>query len=341
MRAVVYPSIKSLAIMAFIVCALTACSPQSPTLLTGSTMGTTYSIKISDAIEDTEVLQNQIDALLLRINNLMSTYISDSELSKFNQSEMDIPFSLSTENVEVFAMAEKIHEQSKGQFDVTIGPLVNLWGFGPKKTEMLVPGNEEIETAKNSVGMQYLQISSDRVSKTEAVYVDLSAIAKGYGVDMIAELLNRKGIENYLVEIGGELRAKGVNDQGRYWRIAIEKPDVMQRIPYKSLELKNLGMATSGDYRNYFEVDGSRYSHTISPISGRPITHNVASVTVIDPSTAMADGYATAINVMGVDAGMKMSEELNLAVLMIIKTENGFEERYSSQYKVLINSERD
>ncbi|MFT5209148.1 MAG: thiamine biosynthesis lipoprotein [Flavobacterium sp.] len=327
--------------MAFIVCALTACSPQSPTLLTGSTMGTTYSIKISDAIEDTEVLQNQIDALLLRINNLMSTYISDSELSKFNQSEMDIPFSLSTENVEVFAMAEKIHEQSKGQFDVTIGPLVNLWGFGPKKTEMLVPGNEEIETAKNSVGMQYLQISSDRVSKTKAVYVDLSAIAKGYGVDMIAELLNRKGIENYLVEIGGELRAKGVNDQGRYWRIAIEKPDVMQRIPYKSLELKNLGMATSGDYRNYFEVDGSRYSHTISPISGRPITHNVASVTVIDPSTAMADGYATAINVMGVDAGMKMSEELNLAVLMIIKTENGFEERYSSQYKVLINSERD
>jgi thiamine biosynthesis lipoprotein len=327
--------------MAFIVCALTACSPQSPTLLTGSTMGTTYSIKISDAIEDTEVLQNQIDALLLRINNLMSTYISDSELSKFNQSEMDIPFSLSTENVEVFAMAEKIHEQSKGQFDVTIGPLVNLWGFGPKKTEMLVPGNEEIETAKNSVGMQYLQISSDRVSKTKAVYVDLSAIAKGYGVDMIAELLNRKGIENYLVEIGGELRAKGVNDQGRYWRIAIEKPDVMQRIPYRSLELKNLGMATSGDYRNYFEVDGSRYSHTISPISGRPITHNVASVTVIDPSTAMADGYATAINVMGVDAGMKMSEELNLAVLMIIKTENGFEERYSSQYKVLINSERD
>jgi thiamine biosynthesis lipoprotein len=132
-----------------------------------------------------------------------------------------------------------------------------------------------------------------------------------------------------------------VANQGRYWRIAIEKPDVMQRIPYKSLELKNLGMATSGDYRNYFEVDGSRYSHTISPISGRPITHNVASVTVIDPSTAMADGYATAINVMGVDAGMKMSEELNLAVLMIIKTENGFEERYSSQYKVLINSERD
>ena len=189
--------------------------------------------------------------------------------------------------------------------------------------------------------MQYLQISSEMVNKTEAVYVDLSAIAKGYGVDAIAQLLNTKGIENYLVEIGGELRASGVNDKGRYWRIAIEKPDVLQRTPYKALELKNSAMATSGDYRNYFEVDGNRYSHTISPISGRPIVHNVASVTVIDPSTAMADGYATAINVMGVDAGMKMSEKLNLAVLMIIKTENGFEERYSSQYKVLFNTKRD
>ena len=327
--------------MALIVWSLTACSPKAPTFLAGATMGTTYSVKISDSIEDSEDLQNQIDAQLQRINDLMSTYIPDSELSKFNQSEIDIPFPLSRENAEVFAMAKKIHEESNGQFDVTIGPLVNLWGFGPNKTDMLVPSNEEIEAAKSRVGMQYLQISSEMVNKTEAVYVDLSAIAKGYGVDAIAQLLNTKGIENYLVEIGGELRASGVNDKGRYWRIAIEKPDVLQRIPYKTLELKNSAMATSGDYRNYFEIDGNRYSHTISPISGRPIIHNVASVTVIDPSTAMADGYATAINVMGVDAGMNMSEKLNLAVLIIIKTENGFEERYSSQYKALINTKRD
>ena len=134
--------------MAFIVWSLTACSPKSPIFLAGATMGTTYSVKISDSIEDSEDLQNQIDAQLQRINDLMSTYIPDSELSKFNQSEIDIPFSLSRENAEVFAMAKKIHGESNGQFDVTIGPLVNLWGFGPNNTDMLVPSNEEIKAAK-------------------------------------------------------------------------------------------------------------------------------------------------------------------------------------------------
>jgi thiamine biosynthesis lipoprotein len=340
-RAPVCYSMNTLSTLLFFIFFLSACSPKEPALLVGNTMGTTYSVKIVGEVKEIENLQIQLDEELQNINDLMSTYIVDSELSKFNQSPMNTSFPLSRENFEVFSIAKEIHAASGGQFDVTIGPLVNLWGFGPDFKELIVPADKDILLAKSKVGMQFLKMSANAVSKTEAVYVDLSAIAKGYGVDVIADLLDAKGYENYLVEIGGELRAKGLNDRGKYWRVAIEKPDVMQRTPYKAIELRNSAMATSGDYRNYFEVDGVRFSHTISPISGRPITHNVASVTVIEPSTAKADGYATAINVMGVDEGIKMSDELGLAVLIIIKTENGFEERYSSKYKGLIESQQD
>lgn len=320
--------------MTLLLILLSACTPPHATLITGSTMGTTYSIKIVDKVDEIS-LKTHIDNELEKVNQLMSTYISDSELSKFNQFPIDKDFALSKDNLVVMRMAKKINDHSEGQFDVTIGPLVNLWGFGPDFKRQGIPTQKAIDLARSRVGMEFLVLSNDTGRKKADIYIDLSAIAKGYGVDQLARLLDTKGVQNYLVEIGGELRGKGVNEKGHAWRIAIEKPDVTQRSVFKAIDLRNQAMATSGDYRNYFEVDGQRYSHTISPLTGRPITHNVASVTVVAESTAMADGYATAINVMGAEKGLAMAKRQNLAVLVILKTENGFEERYSESFKAL------
>ena len=318
----------------FLVMFLGACTLPKINLITGNTMGTTYSVKVVDKV-DVEVLKKLIDQKLIDVNQLMSTYIPDSELSRFNQAPINQFFPLSKENIDIMRIAEQIYNVSGGQFDITIGPLVNLWGFGSDVTQQVLPSQGEIDLAKSRVSMDLLNISNEGAIKKANIYIDLSAIAKGYGVDQIALLLEARGINNYLVEIGGELRAKGVNEKGYNWRIGIEKPDASQRTAFKAIELRDQAMATSGDYRNYFEVAGQRYSHTISPLTGRPITHNVASVTVVAKTTAMADGYATAINVMGAEQGLEMAERQSLAVLVILKTDNGYEERYSEAFKAL------
>ena len=171
------------------------------------------------------------------------------------------------------------------------------------------------------------------------MYVDLSAIAKGYAVDQLAELLDGHGIQHYLVEIGGELRSKGANAQEEPWRVAVELPESNQRMPYRIVELMDMGMATSGDYRNYFERNGVRYSHTIDPATGYPIHHNLASVTVLAPSAALADGLATAINVMGADRGLALAEAQGLAVFVILKQDTGFEAQYSTAFGPYLKAE--
>ena len=319
-----------------VVCLLAGCSDSSTSLITGNTMGTTYSVKIVTQDEnppDEEALKEEIDRRLLRINNLMSTYLSDSELSRFNQSPVGERFEISAETEEVLRMAREIHKMSGGKFDVTVGPLVNLWGFGPEPGNRKVPSEADIESTKARVGMDKLLLDDGGLTKEVNIYLDLSAIAKGFGVDELTRLLDERGYENYLVEIGGELRAHGKNERHLPWRIAVEKPDSLQRTPFQAIEVTNMAMATSGDYRNYFEVDGKRYSHTINPLTGFPIDHNVASVTVLSTQTAMADGLATAIIVMGADAGLSMAEEYNLAVLLILKHPDGFVERYTSAFE--------
>jgi thiamine biosynthesis lipoprotein len=298
-------------------------------------MGTTYSVKIVTDVSslDKERIASEIQARLDEINGLMSTYLPDSELSRFNRAEVGVPFELSEEMRQVLEMAYQINLMSSGKFDVTVGPLVNLWGFGPDPGYQVVPPVSEIENALARVGMNNLSLKGNRLTKLKDTYVDLSAIAKGFGVDEIAALLDQRKLKDYLVEIGGELRARGLNDRGQLWRIAVEKPDVNQRTPFKAVNVRDQAMATSGDYRNYFEIDGQRYSHTLDPTTGYPIDHSVASVTVMAARTAMADGLATAIHVMGAQAGLAMAEQHNLAVLVIIKTDDGFAERYSSTFE--------
>ena len=278
-----------------------------------------------------ESLQVEIDKRLELVNDQMSTYRPQSELSLLNKSKKGIEVSSATR--EVIQSALKIFKESKGAFDITVGPLVNLWGFGPDKRVTKAPSAQLIAEKKANIGSQYITIENNVIYKNyPGLYLDLSSIAKGYGVDVIAEYLGSLGINNYLVDIGGELRAKGNKLNKADWLLAVESPSseiAVQRV----IDIGDNAIATSGDYRNYFESNGIRYSHTIDPETGKPITHNLASVSVIYPNCKMADGYATAITVLGPEAGFEFAKKHNLAVFLLIKEGDKFIEKYTDKFK--------
>lgn len=327
------------------------CQPKSklPYLLVidGPTMGTVYSVKIvssdlSTAKADSLSLRRGIDSLLHRINQQMSTYQETSELSLFNQYRGKDWFAVSSELGLVVEKSLEISELSGGAFDVTVGPLVNLWGFGPEERDELLPAEKEILERKKLVGYEKLQVQFTPPALKKEIpemYCDLSAIAKGYGVDKVGEYLEKCGIKNYLVDIGGEIRTRGKNHLSQFWKIGVSTPDDRYEIQ-KVLTLDDLSVATSGDYRNYFEKDGVRYSHTIDPQTGRPITHHLASVTVLHDSCMIADGLATAIDVLGPEKGFQLAEKLGLPVFLIIREDTGFMEKMTPQFEKILNSDQ-
>lgn len=307
--------------------------------LSGSTMGTTYNVKFLelDGVE-AQSMQTEIDALLAQVNKQMSTYDPGSELSRFNQHQDNSPFSLSSDTLLVLREAKRLGELSHGVLDVTVGPLVNLWGFGPTKRPEKTPQAAQIAQAKRRVGLHKLQLAQHSASKSQAdLYVDLSTIAKGFAVDKVAELLEHKGISDYLVEIGGEMRVSGHKKDGQSWLIAVEKPVSDKRAIQEIIAIGNNAVATSGDYRNYYEQDGVRYSHLIDPRSGYPIQHNTVAVTVVHPSSMTADGLATALIVMGKDEAMALAEKHDLAVLLITKEKQQFKEYTSAAFKRMVD----
>ncbi len=310
--------------------------------IAGSTMGTTYSIKYlaEDNTPSKAQLQQHIDALLAELNQQMSTYKKDSELSLFNQSRELTPFVVSPETALVITEALRLNQVTQGALDITVGPLVNLWGFGPQAHPDKVPTPEQLALAKQRIGIDALRVENNQVIKSKPdLYVDLSTLAKGWGVDVIANYLQSQQIENYMVEIGGELRLKGVNPQSQPWRIAIEKPDVGEREIQLIVQPGEMAMATSGDYRNYFEQDGIRYSHIIDPTTGHPIHHKVVSVTVLHPSAMTADGLATGLMVLGSEKGIEIANQHDIAVYMVLKTEDGFEQVYSEAFAPYLSKE--
>lgn len=315
---------------------ITSCEPsfntKHLTQLSGATMGTQYSIKIADALNNlqTTQLQTEIDAILEHINSSMSTYRKDSELSRINQAQHDDWIVISDELLTVIDKAQTFSRLSNGAFDITVGPLVNLWGFGPDFKDDQIPDNASIDSLKEKIGYQKLEldIANKRIRKTDpSLYLDLSAIAKGYGVDCLADYLESQNITNYLVEIGGELKARGHNAHNQAWQIAIEKPSTEERNQYKTILLTQSAVATSGDYRNFFESKGKRYSHTINPHTGRPITHPAAAVTVIHSSAMEADGLATMLLVLGPEEGYALAQKLKLPVLFILRDGDGFQDK--------------
>ncbi|WP_446469650.1 FAD:protein FMN transferase [Xenorhabdus stockiae] len=326
---------------------LSACGGPEQQNLSGQTMGTYYSVKyVADSsVPSPENMQKEIDRLLEEVNDQMSTYRPNSELSRFNQSrEVNTPFPVSAATAKVVKEAIRINKLTDGALDVTVGPLVNLWGFGPEGRVTKTPTEDELATRRAWIGIDNLSVEGNSLIKSiPELYVDLSSIAKGYGVDVVAEYLASQNIGNYMVDIGGEVRTSGNNGKGTPWRIAIEKPSDsgMTQSAQEIIAPGNMAVATSGDYRNYFEQNGVRYSHTINPKTGRPIAHNLVSITVIAPSCMSADGFSTGIDVLGPERGMEMAEKLNIPVFMIVKTKDGFEERYSPAFKHYLQQKDD
>ena len=305
--------------------------------LSGYSMGTSYAVSIVAKKSEARALDGEVRTAIDEVNVAMSTYLPRSDVSRFNEAPVHSWVAVSPMTAEVVSLALEVAEASNGAFDPTIGPLVNLWGFGPKETTDQVPSEEDIEAAMAMVGWQAIEVDSaaSKLRKTEPRELDLSAIAKGFAVDQVADMLEARGITNYLVEIGGEMRFAGTKPEGEAWRVAIESPDSERRSVYKVLEVSEGSMATSGDYRNFFEQDGMRYSHTLDPQSGYPIRHDLVSATVLGERSVLSDAYATAFMVLGAEAAMALASDKDLAVYLIQRNGEGNTETLSERFDAL------
>ena len=305
--------------------------------LTGNTMGTTYRILIASPAKSSNLTEThkKIERKLIQINTLMSTYDPESEISRFNRTRPGMPFSLHADTAEVLAFSLDLADKTGGAFDPTIGPLVELWGFGRATSTGQAPADDRIQVVKRQIGYHSLQLDTDAPAVKTPIgrELDFSATAKGFAVDALAAILVQQGHSNFLVEIGGELLSKGEKRPGQPWRVAIEMPSNASRSIYRAFPLIDSAIATSGDYRNYFESNGQRFSHTIDPRTGYPITHATTSVTVVASTTLEADGWATALNVLGPVAGMQLAADQNLAVVMLVFEQNELKALESAAFK--------
>ncbi len=311
---------------------------QQEYLIQGRTMGTIYRIKVVSASPAEIVgLKDRIETRLAEINASMSTYQKDSEISRFNQlQQAHQPIQISDDFYRVMTAAQTIYRLSKGAWDGTVNPLVDLWGFGRTGRRRDLPSEKEIKTLLPEIGFDNILIGPDRAlaKKKGSITLDLSSIAKGYGVDQIAEVIQQADINDYLVEIGGEIYASGRRPDGKLWRIGINRPrkDAGVADVYKIVDLDNQAFATSGDYRNFFEVDGIRYSHIIDPRTGFPVKNGVVSVSIIADNCTLADGLATAVMVMELEQGLYLINRLKgVEGLIIIEKPDGSLHSFASQ----------
>ena len=319
---------------------LASCGGPPSLELSGSTMGTQFTVTIAEPVDEPlrETLAREIEAALADVENAMSTYLVHSDISRFNTSTSTDWFAVSESTCRAVETAGRVSRLSDGAFDVTVGPLVNLWGFGPGTVRLEPPPQSAIDAALDRVDYRRLHTECGQPALRKErpdVYVDLSAYAKGLGVDWVARLLEARGIRNYLVEIGGELRLHGVDAGGDRWSIAIETPSVGQQVVGRIVSLSDTAMATSGDYRNFFEHEGRRYSHTIDPRTGRPTRHDLASVTVIADQAALADALATALLVLGPEEGFALAVDEEIPAYFQVRRDDGFAERETPAFRAL------
>ena len=309
----------------------------SPVVISGETMGTYYRVTAVVNPDDPtkEELNNSIQETLNHINRLMSTYLADSEVSQFNQSNQTDWFPVSDDTAYVVDNALKIFHQSDGAFDITVAPLIELWGFGKAKGRPAPPAALEIEAAMRHVGSDHLEVQLDppALSKSDPkLQIDLSAIAKGFAVDQIVIILEQNGIENCLVDIGGEIRALGRKPDNSPWMVGIESPNPDEEAIQRTLPLDNRALATSGDYRNYLEFEGKRYSHEIDPRTGYPIEHDLVSASVMAGDCMTADAWATALMILPLEQSRAIAGHEELEALLIVREENDFTEIVSPAF---------
>jgi thiamine biosynthesis lipoprotein len=317
---------------------LLACGGPKEYKLAGKTMGTTYHITVvSDRSRDWPAIQRLIDARLDQINQSMSTFRPDSEISRFNAvTQTGKPFPISADFLRVMLAAREIYRLTQGAWDGTVNPLVNLWGFGKSGPMKDLPSRAAVEQARRKVGFDQIDISVNGylTKKSPQVTLDLASIAKGYGVDQIAVLLHGLGFKNYLVEIGGEVNAVGRRPDGREWRVGINRPqiDAPADAVYRVVRLHNAALATSGDYRNFYRINGRTYSHIIDPHTGRPLQNGVVSASVIADNCTLADGLATALMVLGPQKSIALLDQLpGVEGLMIVRQSSGAFQNFQSQ----------
>ena len=334
---------RPIALLAALLVVLAGCDRKPEVMrLAGETMGTTYHVTVVDAPPDIDeaAVGAAITSTLEEVNAEMSTWDPTSEVSRLNAHASTDPVPISADLADVLRTANAIHLLSRGRFDVTLGPLIDLWGFGAAGGVM--PTEAQIAAARENVGEHDLLKLGPGPTLTKLkpeVSINLSAIAKGYGIDRVAEALRGLGITRYLVEVGGDLTAAGENPEGHLWAIGIEKPEAGRQEIEEVISISDTGMATSGDYRNFFEQDGVRYSHIIDPTTGRPITHRTASVTVLADSAMLADGLATALLAIGAGEGLDLAEENNIAAMFISHDGTGFVTRATSAFENQTRSE--
>lgn len=302
--------------------ALAACKPGSELLkLSGQTMGTTWNITaVSNGQNvDAKDLSAKVQTALADVTRAMSNWDKNSDLSRINAAAAGEPLNLSPGMNTVLSAAQSVHQASEGRFDITSGPLIDLWGFGAAQVPQRLLQDTEIAAVMDSVGQSRMLTlaNGSLVKSASGTSIYLSAIGKGYGADQVAEVLRTAGLTDFMIEIGGDLYASGHNGAGMPWQIGIEVPLAGEAGVHRKIGVSGLGMATSGDYRNYFEADGKRYSHIIDPTTGRPITHATVSATVLAENAMLADAWATAMLVLGRERGLEIAETQGLAVMFI------------------------
>jgi FAD:protein FMN transferase len=317
-------------VLIFFLFSVTGCGFQKQVSFSGETMGTSYHITVvTGFFKNTKSLKDKIDIRLDQINKSMSTYRKNSEISRFNVfNQTGEKFYISDNFFNVMTVAQHIYKLSAGAWDGTIGPLVNLWGFGNFENKKRIPTQSEIDALLIDIGFNNIEISPDHylVKTKGSISLDLASIAKGYGVDQIAALIRTNRIKNFLVEIGGEVLASGFRKDGKKWKIGINRPEKNAPVDqvYKVVHLQDKAFATSGDYRNYFEYQGKRFSHILDPRNGYPITNRVASVSILADTCTFADGLATAVMVLGHKKGLELVNTLdNTECLIVVQAHDG------------------
>lgn len=311
-------------------------------IMSGETMNTYYRITIRDGRGDT-LLHNEIKNELLQINNEMSVFENMSDISQFNKNTDAGWIDVSQDLAKLLKEAYRIYTLTGGYFDPSVGKLVDLWGFGSSKTYK-IPLAEEIAATKKQVGFNKISFSRDfrkARKNNQDITLNLSAIAKGYAVDRIAGLLEKNGYNNFIIEIGGEVRAKGNRaKKEKGWNVGVAKPENGQDEQYEYIvKLQNSSVATSGDYRNYFYIDDKRYSHTIDPKTGYPVEHNLASVSVFTDDCMSADALATGIMSMGEVKGLEFANNNRISAIMFVRTDDGFNVLVSNEAKKMLKQQ--
>ena len=303
----------------------------------GPTMGSRYSIQYvrHSSTPGPKAVQAEVENILADVDRQFSTYRSDSDIERFNALPADRCQVMPGPVLELIRVGEQLSSQSEGSYDLTVEPLLNLWGFGPQGREEKVPTAEALAEVRQRVGHAHLRIDGDQLCKDAAVEVDFNSIAAGYAVDTIAAKLDAMGIHNYLAEATGELKAAGRKLDGSPWKIALEEPRDDQQVAQRIIPVDGYGVSTSGDYRNYFEQGGRRYSHTFDARTGAPVSHTLASVTVIHPSALMADGLSTLLLILGPERGWDYAEKHDVGAFFVIRADTGFVTRSSHAFERL------